>query len=470
MVTSAHRLSELLGPWRRNGTSHERLAVAVRSLILDGRVAVDSRLPAERTLAATLGVSRATVTAAYNQLRAEGYVTSRQGSGSRVSLPGGHRSAPSDAIVGGPGLDMKIAALPAPPALEEVFGEAARELPRWLDHHGYDPLGLPPLRRAIAARFEQRGLPTRPQQILVTNGALQAIDLTIRALVPRGRRALVELPSYPVALDALRSAGARLTPVPMNADGWDIAAIEAATRDQRPALAYLMPDFHNPTGLVMDASGRRRAMRALQEADAWALIDETFVELNLDGVTMAPPAASFGGEGTVTVGSLSKAVWGGLRIGWVRAAPAVIHRLLTERARTDLASPLFEQLVATRTFERLDAILAERREVVRARRAALTLALDERLPTWRYLPPQGGLFVWVELPAPVSTALSLAADRRGLQLVPGPRFAAAGVLERHLRLPFTLAPEKLQSAVEILAELTPGEVAARAGERLEYVA
>lgn len=470
MVTPAHRIAELLGPWRRNGTSYERLAVALRSLILDGRVAVDSRLPAERTLAGTLAVSRATVTAAYNQLRAEGYVASRQGSGSRVSLPGGHRAAPADAIVGGPGLDMKIAALPAPPVLEEVFAEAAHELPRWLDHHGYDPLGLPPLRRAIATRFEQRGLPTRPEQILVTNGALQALDLAIRALVPRGRRALVELPSYPAALDALRSAGARLTPVPMNAHGWDVAAIEVAAREHRPALAYVMPDFHNPTGSVLDTAGRRLTMRALQDAEAYVLVDETFAELNLDGVTMPAPAASFGGEGTLTIGSLSKAVWGGLRIGWVRAAPAVIHRLLIERARTDLASPLFEQLVATRTFERLDAILDERREVIRARRAALTGALDEHLPGWRYTRPAGGLFVWVQLPAPVSTALALAADRRGLYVVPGPRFAAAGLLERHLRLPFTLAPTELERAVEILAELTPGEVGDAPDTRLEYVA
>ena len=470
MITPAHRISELLGPWRRDGTSYERLAVALRSLILDGRVAVDSRLPAERTLAATLGVSRATVTAAYNQLRAEGYVASRQGSGSRVSLPGGHRSAPSDAVVGGPGLDMKVAALPAPPALEEVFADAARELPRWLDHHGYDPLGLPPLRRAIAARFEQRGLPTRPEEILVTNGALQALDLAIRALLPRGRRALVELPSYPVALDALRHAGARLTPVPMTADGWDVKAIGAAARDHGPAVAYLMPDFHNPTGLVMDAAGRRLALQALQDAQTYVLIDETFAELNLDGVTLPAPAASFAGEGTVTIGSLSKAVWGGLRIGWARAAPAVIHRLLIERARTDLASPLFEQLVATRTFERLDAILAERREVIRARRAALTRALDERLPGWRYTRPAGGLFVWVELPEPISTSLSVEAARRDLFITPGPRFAAAGLLERHLRLPFTLAPEQLERAVEILAELTPGEAGERLGERLEYVA
>jgi DNA-binding transcriptional MocR family regulator len=469
-ITPAHRLVELLGPWRRGGTSRERLATSLRSLILEGRVAVDSRLPAERTLALALGVSRATVTGAYDRLREQGYVESRQGSGSWVTLPRGNRSAPADAIVDGAGLDMRIAAMPAPAVLEELFGAAARELPGWLDHHGYDPLGLPPLRRAIAARFEKRDLPTRPEQILVTNGALHALDLAIRATLPRGRRALVELPSYPAALDALRAAGARLTPVPMNETGWEVEALVAAARHHRPALAYLMPDFHNPTGLVMDAAARRRSLRGLRNAGATTVIDETFVELNLDGIPMPAPAASFSAPGTLTIGSLSKAVWGGLRIGWVRAEDALIHRLATVRASSDLASPLFEQLVARHAVERMDEILAERREVIRMRRAALAGALAARLPRWRSALPAGGLFLWAELPAPISTNLALEAARHDLHITAGPRFAAAGVLERHLRLPFTLAPAQLERAVDILAGLVPGEVGIRPPARLEYVA
>jgi DNA-binding transcriptional MocR family regulator len=261
-----------------------------------------------------------------------------------------------------------------------------------------------------------------------------------------------------------------LTPVPLAEEGWDVAAIEAAAREHRPSLAYLMPDFHNPTGLVMDARARRRAVRGLQRAGSVVVIDETFAELNLDGAEMPPPAASFADEPTITIGSLSKTVWGGLRIGWVRAEPSVIHRLVTERARTDMASPLFEQLVATRTLERLDEILAERREVIRIRRAALTRALEERLPAWRFTSPSGGLFLWVELPGPISTSLSLAAGRRGLQLTPGARFAAAGLLERNLRLPFTLPAEALERAVAILAEIVPGEIAEAPRYALEYVA
>jgi DNA-binding transcriptional MocR family regulator len=468
-ITPAVRLAELLGAWRRGGTSRERLAAAIRSLILDGRVAIDSRLPAERALAAALGVSRATVTGAYNDLRAQGYVDSRQGSGSWVKLPGGHRSAP-DAIVGGPGLEMRIAALPAPAVLEDLFAAASRELPRWLDHHGYDPLGLPPLRRAVAERFERRGLPTRPEQILITNGALHALDLSIRAALPRGRRVLVELPSYPAALDALRGAGARVTPVPMTSEGWDLEALSAVARSQRPAFAYLMPDFHNPTGLVMDLVGRRRAMRALRAPGAVVVLDETFVELNLDGVEMPAPAAGFGDERTITVGSLSKAVWGGLRVGWARADPALIHRMASARAASDLSSPLFEQLVATHALARFDEILIERREMIRRGRAALAHALDARLPQWSYALPSGGMYLWAELPAPISTSLSLAARTQHLHITPGPRFAAAGVLERHLRLPFTLPPAQLERAVEILAELTPASAGERQPGGLAYVA
>jgi DNA-binding transcriptional MocR family regulator len=452
-ITPAHRVVELLGPWQRGGTSRERLAASLRSLVLEGRLAVESRLPAERTLAVALGVSRATVTGAYDQLREQGYVASRQGAGSWVTLPAGHRPAPSDAIVGGTGLDLRISAMPAPAVLADVFQTAARELTHWLDHHGYDPLGLPPLREAIAARFRQRGLPTRSEEILVTNGALHALDLTIRAMLPRGRRALVELPSYPVALDALRAAGARLAPVPMSEHGWDTEALEASVRHQPPALAYLIPDFHNPTGRLMDAETRHGVLRTLQHAGTWAVVDETFAELNLDGVEMPPPAGAFGA--TITLGSLSKSVWGGLRVGWVRAEPAVIHRLASARASIDLASPLFEQIVAIHTLERLDDILGERREVIRIRRAALARALDEFLPEWSYALPAGGLFIWARLPEPISTSLALEASRRDLQLTPGPRFAADGLLEHHLRLPFTLAPEQLERAVRILAELTP---------------
>ncbi|MFL5830967.1 MAG: PLP-dependent aminotransferase family protein [Solirubrobacteraceae bacterium] len=459
-AVSAARLEELLGQWRRGGRAADRLAATVRALILDGQIPLQSQLPAERGLAAALGLSRATVTHAYNRLRAEGYIASQQGSGSWVTIPGGHGAA-ADAELAAGELDLRIAALPAPAIIEELSAAAAAELPRWLDHHGYDPLGLPPLRAAIAARFTARGLPTSPEQILVTNGALQALDIAIRALVAPGRTVLAEIPSYPAALDALRAARARLRTVPVTADGWDLDALESVAHEHKPALAYLMPDFQNPTGALIGAGGRRRAMRALRRAGTHVVIDETFVELGLDERPPAPMAAGDDRQ-TITIGSLSKSVWGGLRIGWARADFTLVRRLAAERAKIDLASPVLEQLLATQILEHLDDIVTERREVISARRAALMTALSDQLPQWRYRRPAGGLFLWAQLPDPVSTSLAVRAREHGLAMTPGPRFGSAGLLERYVRIPYSLPPDQLERAVSILAR-----VAADAGGRVE---
>jgi DNA-binding transcriptional MocR family regulator len=453
-IVTSTRLVELLGEWRIRGAASERLAATMRSLVLDGRIALESRLPAERTLATTLGCSRATVTAAYDRLRTDGYIASRRGAGSFVTIPGGHRSA-GDPIYSAGGLDLRVAALPAPAIVGDLAASAVKELPRWLDHHGYDPLGLPPLRNAIAERFTRRGLPTSPDQILVTNGALQALDLAIRALLARGRSALVEVPSYPAALDAFRRAGARLRAVPVTAEGWDLQALDMAARAHAPAIAYLMPDFQNPTGALIDEPARARVLRRLGRAGTHVVIDETFAELKLDDPSMPAPAACAGGARTITVGSLSKSVWGGLRVGWARADVQLIRRLAVVRASADMASPVLEQLVAARVFECLDEIVRERCALARERRAALISALERQLPEWSYTRPAGGLFIWARLPAPVSTSLCVLAGEHGLALTPGPRFGAAGLLERYLRLPYSARPEELERAIGILAAVAP---------------
>jgi DNA-binding transcriptional MocR family regulator len=450
---STTALVGLLGAWRTGGAAHRQLAATIRALVLDARVPLDSRLPAERELAAALGVSRTTVTAAYNELRRDGYLASRQGSGSFVTMPGGHRAA-ADAIAPAGGLDLRIAAMAAPPRLAELARDALGELPRWLDHHGYEPLGLPPLRDAIARRFTERGLPTRREQILVTSGALQPLDLMLRATFRRGRPAVAEMPAFPSALDSIRLAGARLAGLPIDADGWDLEQLEALA-EQGPALAYVMPDFQNPTGALVDESSRRRALRAFERAGTAVVVDESFVELNLDDVAMPLPAACFGGARTITVGSLGKAVWGGLRIGWARCEPALIRRLAASRATTDLASPVLEQLVAARVLSALDDLLPERRDLLRLRRDVLVAAVAEHLPAWRFTVPAGGLTLWLELPEPSSTRLAVQAAEHGVQLTPGPRFGAAGLLERYLRLPFTLPPDQLVRAVSVVAALAP---------------
>ncbi len=452
-TTGAAKVARLLGEWRQEGPAQTRLAATLRSLVLDGLIPLHTRLPPERALAGALEVSRSTVTAAYDRLRAEGYLVSRRGAGSWVALPAGHRAAP-DGPLHRDGIDMRIAALTAPPVLADLVAEATALLPRWLDHHGYEPLGLPVLRSAIARRYTHRGLPTAPEQILVTSGALHGLDLVIRGLLRRGQHAITEMPSYPAALDALRSSAIRIHPVPVSSDGWDVDALEATARDSQSALAYLVPDYQNPTGALMDADTRRRASRVLLRAGIVAVIDETFAESSLDGQAPPPPMAA-ASPNAITLGSLGKSVWGGLRIGWVRADPAVVQRLAAVRAGSDLASPVLEQLVAVRALERFDEVIGERRILRRERLATLLRALDEHLPTWSYVRPGGGLFVWAELPGSISTSLSVEAREHGVYLTPGPRFGAAGLFERFLRLPFSLPPDQIEKAVSTLALLSP---------------
>ncbi|BDZ55153.1 hypothetical protein GCM10025870_22260 [Agromyces marinus] len=272
---SARALDTLIGDWRSGGGSAYRaLAERIRLLILDGRIPVDTRLPAERDLAERLGLSRTTVTAAYRELREHRLLHSVRGSGSVARLPGAPAILPAPPAADY--LDFSKAALPALPWLPEVARAAVDDLPAHLGDSGFDPIGLPDLRAAIADRYTARGLPTSPEQIMVTLGAQHAISLLSRALVGRGDRALIEAPTYPHAYEALRAAGARLVTVATSshdagADGFG-AADEAsdlvrAIGHANPVAAYLMPDFQNPTGR---SSAPTRASGCSTPQRAWA--------------------------------------------------------------------------------------------------------------------------------------------------------------------------------------------------------
>src|SRR6266511_499000 len=222
--------ARLLGSWRGTGPGYAALAWALRSLILDGRLPLRARLPSERDLAAALGVSRTTTTAAYDLLRGEGYVESRRGSGSRIALPTGgsvdrELAAPSEEPGSAGSIDLTIAALPAPGAMMEAVGGATRDLAGHLGSSGYGPVGLRSLRRAIARHYAARGLPTDEDGIVVTSGAQHALALLLDVLAVPGDPVLVESPSYPNAFEAMRRAGVRFVPAPMRDDGWDVEMV-----------------------------------------------------------------------------------------------------------------------------------------------------------------------------------------------------------------------------------------------------
>jgi DNA-binding transcriptional MocR family regulator len=224
--------------------------------------------------------------------------------------------------------------------------------------------------------------------------------------------------------------------------------LRAAMMQQRPRMAYIVPDFHNPTGQLMPDRQRRQLVRMAADAGTVLVVDETLRALNLDGAVTAPLAAF--SPAVVTIGSLSKSHWAGLRTGWIRASEAMIQRFAAARSSLDLGGPVMEQLAAAHLVRALDEPLPARLAALRDSRAALLELLAGHLPEWQTERPAGGLSVWCTLPAPVSTALTVIAPDFGIRLAAGPRFGIGGAFERHLRLPFTLPPEQLETAVRAL--------------------
>ena len=253
------------------GPAYQRLGGALRTLILDGRIPLGTRLPAERELARTLGLSRTTTSAAYGLLRREGYLSSRRGAGSFAAFPTEPESAGlpwlGEADEGM--IDLTVAAPSAlPESILAAAAEAVEQLPRHLAGDGYRVLGLPELREAVAARYRRRGLPTRAEEVMITSGAQGAIALAARVFVSPGTTVLVESPTYPNALDSFRSASARLVPVPLEAGSDDAARRVELPAGAPPArlLHARLPQSDRPA----DATGGARLARPRRAAHGHA--------------------------------------------------------------------------------------------------------------------------------------------------------------------------------------------------------
>lgn len=448
-----------LGNWRttsRGGPTYRGLADGLRMLIVDGRLPVGAQLPSERALADTLRVSRTTVTAAYSELRESDYLYARRGARSTIALP---HSPAAPVAQSQPTLNLAAAALPAPASvIQDAFIEATHQAAGLLHHTGHDMYGVPALRSAIAQKYCARGLFTDSEQIMVTSGAQHAIALILMTYVQPGDRVLVEQPTYHGALAAIATAGARPVPAPMNSPlqqpGWDLDAMNVAIRQLAPTLAYLVPDNHNPTGMTMPAEDRKRLAQIISDTRTRTIIDETMTEVWIDEPVPAPLAASMTTRPdlAITIGSMSKSFWGGMRIGWVRADPNTLAAIRSIRPGIDLGTSMMEQLAAaTLLTSRVEDVLTERRAILRNRRAALLDLLATHLPEWQPLPGTGGMSMWVRLPAPVSSALCASASRLGVDLPPGPRFGVDGTLERFVRIPYTLPEEQLAEAIVVLS-------------------
>ena len=424
--------------------------------------------------AGALGIGRGTVAAAYEQLRETGHLARRRGSGTWTALPSRpvhHRPVVPFAPSSGAGLpgiapgvvDLAHAAPAAPAdAMAAAGQEALAALPDHLVGPGYDLLGLPVLRTAIAERLTAQGLPTAPDEVMVTCGSQHAHSLVVRALVRPGDRMLhraADLPERdrprPPRLRAPGPDGPR--PRRGRPPRWDVAAFAAILRESAPALGLSGarspqphrrghgrrdagrggrggPPSRGPTGRSTTACG-----------DLWL------------GEPVPPPVgawASVPGEAPVlTLGSLSKSVWGGVRIGWLRAPrDGAAAASPPVRASDDIASPVLEQLVATALLGRLDDVLAA--DGAWSWPSVVTTCWGRspgRCRTGRAPSRTGGFSLWVDLGVPRSSALVEAAARHGVHLAAGPRFGTGGAFERYVRFPYTHPVDVLDDAVARLA-------------------
>jgi DNA-binding transcriptional MocR family regulator len=340
--------------------------------------------------------------------------------------------------------------LPAPelfavPALRAAFAEALADgqAHRALQYSTTE--GHPPLREALAARMEARGLPTHPDELLVTTGSQQALGLAASALLDPGDVVLVEDPSYLAALQSFALVGARLIPVPAGPDGPDLEAVGALVEEHRPKLLYVVPTFQNPTGRTISREGRSRLARLAGELGLWLLEDDPYGELRYDGEPL-PSLGSFPGaeDRTIAVSSLSKVLAPGLRIGWLRA-PAALRRALTvAKQANDLHTSTVDQMAAATVLAAggMDAHLDRLCSEYRTRRDALLGGLDAALPPGsQFNEPAGGMFVWARLPDGHDAAVLLeAALRHDVAFVPGAPFFAGAADHATLRLSFTTHP------------------------------
>lgn len=449
-VLAATRLRALLGDFDQD-PAWRGLAEGLREVISDGRIPVGMRLPSERDLAVALGLSRTTITRSYTELREQGFLTSRQGSGSMAALPqalgrGDHLLTPGTASAGC--IDLTCAAGPASPGLGSAYQRALEELPGYLAQTGYYPSGVPELQQAIADTYTARGLATEPAQIVVTSGAMGAIAIAARAVLGNGSRTLVESPTYPNAIATFESAPSRVVGVDADDRAWG-AAISDALRQVRPTAAYLVPDFHNPTGMLREESDRERVAATARSSGTVLIVDESLYLLDLRGPSARMPTP-LANPMTISVGGLSKAYWGGLRVGWLRVPPTMLDAVVRSRIRLDLGAPVLEQLVAVELLRDGYAGIAHRRAHLTASRDAVLAALAEHLPDWEVARPAGGLSVWCRLPMARSSALVAAAERHDVLLAPGPMFAPEGGLDGYLRIPFALGPEMLAEGIRKL--------------------
>jgi DNA-binding transcriptional MocR family regulator len=459
-MAQSERLIAALGEWRSGrGPLFDRLAEALTRATEQGAVPPGGELPAERVLAGELGVSRATVVAAYRELRERGLAVTRHGSGTlmRNVLPSA-AGASAPAVAGllaradsaAPLIDLSVGA----PELDDVVARLTlygTELRRYASGHGYTPLGWPQLRSLVAALLSRRGAPTSPEEVLITTGAQEAITLAIGLVAADGRRIAVESPGYPGALDATARAGGLPLAVERDAGGLRLDMFKRLLERQRVHALYLAPSCNNPTG-SRTAPHRRERLAALAAEHELTVIEDTVLDdLRFDD-DPGPPVWAHLPERVLAVGSLSKVAWGGLRVGWLRAPRPVILRLARVKGALNLGVGALDQLAAVALLDDYERLRVARRTQAAAHMEALLNALKRELPEWPVTPAEGGWSLWITLPTGSAAAFAQTALRYGVAIDPGGASSPDDAFPDCMRICYGPPPALLEEAARRLSD------------------
>jgi DNA-binding transcriptional MocR family regulator len=436
----------VFGGWQgRTGPRYQRLAAALLDAVDRRVVAAGTRVPSERQLAAAVGASRGTVVACFEQLVGAGVLRRQVGAGTfvvgRVSwtappLRGGAGAGAGGSRAGLGGIDLSAGCpgdLSHLPAVD--VGAAWAEL----DGHGVDPRGRPALREAVARHLSvHQQLPTSAEQIVITGGAQEALFLLGRVLRPD--RVAASCPTYPGLAAAFGSG--RLVGV----------ARDDARFLSRYGMAYVMPTGHNPVGSVMPGLWRQ-GLAAVADAGRCVVVEDlALCDLVLDGGSVPQPVAALS-SAVIAVGSVAKLLWGGLRVGWIRAESAALRELLVEgKGEVNGGTSVVAQGVAGALLSVIDGSWLEGyRAALRERRDFLCGLLSAALPAWEVVVPAAGMSLWVRLPVVDAAAFAHVALRFGVVVGTGAEACACGEHLGFVRLSFALPAEELRVAVERLA-------------------
>ncbi|MCC6147750.1 MAG: PLP-dependent aminotransferase family protein [Anaerolineaceae bacterium] len=471
---------------------YRQIVAFLRSAIESGGLAEGVKLPSTRQLAADLGINRITAANAYAELEADGLIYNLQGSGAYVAQPFLPPAGRAAAILPEEDWPLWQRALPPPPnsplhSLEEHIractcgrsgliplhlgipdpglfpvDEFRKVLQAVIRRDGMDAFeygdlaGYLPLRKTIAHVLGQEGIPTRAEEVLVTSGSQQAINLVIRALLQPGDTVLVESPTYSGALDLFRAAGLKIIGVPVDERGMQLEAVPALIQAHNPKLIYTIPNFQNPTGVCLSGR-RRRDMLALAAQASIPILEDDFVgDLRYEGRSLPALKALDPGGQVIYISTFSKMLAPGLRVGYILANGPVFETLLAHKRVADLATSSLIQrtLESYITVGRYQAHLRRACQVYRRRRNAMLTALQTFLPEdTQFSTPHGGLFFWLQLPKGCSSLeLLQPACREGVAFLPGTFCYPNEGGEKYLRLTFAAAsPEQIESGIQRLS-------------------